>query len=161
VVFSVRRVFDWRCVPLYCGAQLTGAIAAAGTLRWLFGTARSVGINQVHIGPGRAGVVEGIMTAVLVLVILNAAHKHSLIGASAAVPVGATIVACGMFGGELTTTSLNPARSLGPAIVSGDYTNIAVFVVGPLAGALAGLLVASLLRPATNTDERSSAEGAS
>jgi aquaporin NIP len=64
-----------------------------------------------------------------------------------------------MFGGELTTTSLNPARSLGPAIVSGDYKNIGVFVVGPLVGALAGLLVASLLRPATNPDERSSAEG--
>jgi MIP family channel proteins len=158
-MFAVRGVFQWRCVPWYWAAQLSGAIAAAGTLRWLFGTARSVGINEIHITAGRAGVVEAIMTAVLVIVILNAAHKHSLIGAAAAIPVGATIAALGMFGGELTTTSLNPARSLGPAIVSGDYTHIGVFVVGPFAGALAGLLVASMLRPAKNPDEQSSAQG--
>ena len=158
-MFAVRGVFEWRCVPWYWVAQLSGAIAAAGTLRWLFGAARSIGISEAHTSAGRAGVVEAIMTAVLVIVILNAAHKHSLIGATAAIPVGATIAACGLFSGELTTTSLNPARSLGPAIVSGDYTNIGVFVVGPFAGALGGLLVASLLRPVINPDERSSAEG--
>lgn len=110
MMFAARGVFGWRWVPLYWIAQLGGAIAAAGTLRWLFGTVRSVGISEAHIGWGRAAVIEGIMTAVLVIVILNAAHKHSLIGATAAIPVGATIVACGMFGGELTTSSLNPGR---------------------------------------------------
>jgi aquaporin Z len=158
-MFAVRGVFAWRCVPWYWVAQLTGAVAAAGTLRWLFGTIRSVGISEAHISAGRAAVVEAIMTAVLVTVIVNTAHQHSLIGATAAIPVGATIIACGLFGGELTTASLNPARSLGPAIVSGDYTNIAVFVVGPFAGALAGLAIVTVLRPATNPDEQSSAEG--
>jgi aquaporin Z len=158
-MFAVRGVFSWRCVSWYWAAQLGGAIAAAGTLRWLFGTVRSVGINQIHVSAARAGVLEAIMTAVLVIVILNAAHKHSLIGAAAAIPVGATVAALGMFGGELTTTSLNPARSFGPALVSGDYTDVGVFVVGPFAGSMAGLLIASFLRPTRNPDEETSAEG--
>jgi aquaporin Z len=158
-MFALRRVFEWRCVPAYLAAQLAGAILAAMCLRSLFGTTRSVGISKTDLTTSHAIVVEAIMTSFLVIVILNAAHKHSLIGASAAIPVGATIAACGMFSGELTTTSLNPARSLGPALVSGDHTDLIVFIAGPFAGALAGLCVAFILHPKKNRDERSAAQG--
>lgn len=157
--FALRRVFHWSCVPVYWAAQLAGALAAAGTLRYLFGTTRSIGVNETDLTTSHAVVVEVVLTALLVIVILNAAHKHSLIGADAAIPVAATLAACGLVGGELTSASMNPARSLGPAIVSANYTDIGVFIAGPFIGALVAVLVMTALHPVPNRDEQTSAEG--
>jgi aquaporin Z len=157
--FTVRRVFDWRRLPLYWLAQLCGATLAALTLRALFGTVRSVGVSVIHLTPVRAVVVEAIVTALLVIVILHTAHEHSLIGTQAALAVGATLFACGLLAGELTSASMNPARSIGPALVAGDVTDLWVFIVGPLTGAALGLAVVVLVHPHRNCDEQVAAEG--
>jgi glycerol uptake facilitator-like aquaporin len=73
--------------------------------------------------------------------------------------VGATITVCGFVGGELTTMSMNPARSIGPAIVSGDATDLWVYVAGPIVGALAAVGVVAIIRPHRNEDEFQAAEG--
>jgi aquaporin Z len=95
----------------------------------------------------------------LVLVILNAAHKHSLIGTEAALAVAAAISVCGFVGGALTTASMNPARAVGPAIVAGDAKDLWVFVAGPVSGALAALCLTVVLRPHRNEDESDAAQG--
>ena len=100
-----------------------------------------------------------VLTVLLVFVVLNSAHKHFLIGTQAALAVAATIVACGLMGGELTTASMNPARSLGPAIIAGRWTDLWVFVLGPLVGAMVALLVTVGLRPHRSADEREAAQG--
>ena len=158
-VFALRRVFDWRRVPVYWISQLCGAALAALTLRALFGTVRSVGTSEIQIAPWRACVVEGIVTALLIIVILNTAHEHSLIGTQAALAVGAVLFACGLIAGQLTSASLNPARSLGPAIVSANFHDLWVFIVGPLSGAVIALVVVTALRPVPNVDEVEAAEG--
>jgi aquaporin Z len=158
-VFAVRRVFMVGRVPIYWMAQIVGALLAAFTLRALFGTVAFGGASVVHVTAWRAVVVEGLVTALLILVILNTAHRHSLIGTEAALAVGATLFACHLLAGELTSASLNPARSLGPAIVAGHFDHLWVFVVGPLAGGMVALGVMAVLRPRPNDDEARAAAG--
>jgi aquaporin Z len=119
----------------------------------------TIGTNEVHIVTWRGCLVEGLVTALLVMIILNSAYKHSLIVTQAAIAVGAAVVVAGLIAGELTTASLNPARSLGPAIMSGNYNNVWVFIAGPFGGAAVALGVVTVVRPAPNTDEAIAAEG--
>jgi aquaporin Z len=160
LVFAVRRDFPVRLVAPYWVMQFTGAIGAAVTLRSLFGTVGDVGANRLDgVTASRGILIEIAITTLLVIVTLNAAHEHSLIGTEAAVAVGATMAACRMFAGELTTASMNPARSLGPAVVGGRFTDVWVFLAGPTAGALLALAVTVVLRPHRNQDEREAAQG--
>ncbi len=157
-MFAVRGDFEWKRVPAYWAAQVAGATLAAATLRALFGTVRSVGTSEIHLTAWRAYVIEAILTTLLIIVILNTAHEHSIIGSGAAIAVGATLVACGMLGGELTTASLNPARSLGSALISGNFKNLWVFVAGPFTGAVVGLSLVTVIRPRSNEDEHTAAQ---
>ncbi|MGZ4772092.1 MAG: aquaporin [Ilumatobacteraceae bacterium] len=160
LAFGVRRSFPMRYVPAYVVAQVTGAIAAAMCLRGLFGTVRDVGVSRLDVlSPSKGFILEAVLTVLLVFVVLNAAHNHYLIGTQAALAVAATIAACGMIGGELTTASLNPARSLGPAIASGKTADLWVFVAGPTTGALVALALTVGLRPHRSADEREAAQG--
>ena len=157
-MFAIRDDFEWKRVPAYWAAQVAGATLAATTLRALFGPVRSVGTSEIHLTPWRAYVVEVILTTLLIIVILNTAHEHSIIGSGAAIAVGAILVACGMLGGELTSSSLNPARSLGPALVSGNFKNLWIFIAGPFTGAVVGLSVVTVIRPRSNEDEQKAAQ---
>ncbi len=160
LMFGVRRSFGWRMVPAYWIAQLSGAVAAALSIRWLFGSDSNVGVSHLSaLSPTKGLAVEIVFTALLVIVILNVAHKHSLLGTDAALAVGATIAVCGLVGGELTTMSMNPARSIGPAIVAGTSRDLWVYVAGPFVGALVGLAIVCVLRPHRNADEFEAAEG--
>jgi len=159
--FAVRRDFSWRRVPVYWAVQVSGAVLAALILRALFGRVASDGASMVHITAWRAVVIEGLVTALLVIVILNTSHKHSLIGTEAALAVGVTLLVCHLLAGEFTSASLNPARSLGPAIAAGHFDDLWVFMVGPFAGAAAAIAVMSILRPHANLDEVRAASGGS
>jgi MIP family channel proteins len=160
LVFAVRRDFPKHLVLPYWVAQFGGAIAAALTLRSLFGTVRDVGISRLDgVTNGRGLVIEIIITTLLVLVTLNAAHEHSLIGTQAAIAVAATMAACRMVAGELTSASMNPARSVGPAVAARVFDNLWVFVAGPVVGALVALAITVALRPHRNTDEFKAAQG--
>jgi aquaporin Z len=142
--FALRSDFPWRRMPAYWVAQLIGALSAAGLLRALYGAAGRLGATVPHHrGAGAAFVMEVTLTTLLVSVILGTATKHSLIGPHAAIPVGGTIALCGLFAGPISGPSMNPARSLGPAIVGGVGQDWWVYVTGPLAGALvaAGLVL--------------------
>jgi len=157
--FAVRRAFEWRRVPVYWVVQVAGALLAALILRALFGTVASDGANIIHVTAWRGAIIEGLVTALLIVVIINTAHEHSLFGTEAALAVGATLFVCGLVAGEFTSTSLNPARSLGPAIVAGHFDDLWVFIVGPFAGAVAALGIMAVLRPHANADEARAAEG--
>ena len=160
LAFGVRRSFPMRYVPAYVIAQVVGAIAAALCVRGWFGTVGDVGASHLDtFSPGKGLSVEVVLTALLVFVVLNTAHKHFLIGTQAALAVAATILVCGLLGGELTTASMNPARSLGPAIVSGRGADLWVFLVGPIVGAMAALAIVVGLRPHRSADEREAALG--
>jgi aquaporin Z len=159
LAFALRRVFPWPMVPGYWLCQLVGAATAGLTLHGLFGSDANVGRTLPRFGDGKAFVFEIALTAILVLVIVSTATRHSLIGSETAIAVGGTIALCGLFGGPIGGASMNPARSLGPAIVAGAGEHAWVYVAGPALGAALAVGLATLLHPYRTGGEHEAAKG--
>ena len=148
LAFALRGDFPWKRVPGYIIVQLIGATLAALFLRWVFGNVEHLGATLP--GPGyhnwQALLMEIVLTALLVSVILGTASAAQNVGAIAALGVGGYIALAGLWSAPVSGTSMNPARSFGPALVSGDWTSYWVYIVGPLAGALIAVGFALVLR---------------
>ncbi len=148
IAFALRRDFPWRRVPWYVIAQLVGAALAALFLLAVFGDVEHLGATM----PGRgyhswqALLLEVALTAGLVSVILGTASKAQNVGSVGALGVGGYIALAGLWAAPVSGTSMNPARSFGPALASGDWVNYWVYVVGPLIGAIIAVGFAVILR---------------
>jgi aquaporin NIP len=155
LAFAVARHFPWRRVPLYLAAQLAGATAAALVLRGSLGKVAHVGATLPAGSDGQAFLWEGVLTFLLMFVIMAVATDTRAVGEAAAIAIGATVGLDAMFGGPITGASMNPARSLGPAIAAGDFTSIGVYLTAPFLGAVAAAVAYRFLResPAA-ADER-------
>jgi aquaporin Z len=159
LAFAARGVFPWRRVPSYVFAQLAGAIGAAAVLHFVFSPAGHQGTTYPHAPVGQSLAFEVILSGLLVTVILNAATEHRLLGPDAALPTGATIAAAGLVGLAVSGASMNPARSLGPAVVAGIGEDQWIYVVGPLLGAGLAVIVTLLTHGRPTNDEHQAAEG--
>jgi aquaporin Z len=150
LAFAARGDFPWRRVPGYIVAQLLGAALACLFLLAVFGNVEHLGATLP--GPGyedwQALLMEIALTAVLVSVILGTASAAQNVGAIGALGVGGYIALAGLWSAPVSGTSMNPARSFGPALVSGDWTAYWVYVVGPLVGAAIAVGCAWVLRGA-------------
>ena len=148
LAFAMRGDFPWRRVPGYIIIQLIGATLAALFLRWVFGNVEHLGATLP--GPGyhnwQALLMEIVLTALLVSVILGTASAAQNVGAIAALGVGGYIALAGLWAAPVSGVSMNPARSFGPALASGDWTSYWVYLVGPVAGALIAVGFAYVLR---------------
>jgi aquaporin Z len=151
--FALRGIFPWRLVVPYWLAQLAGAILAALVLRSVLGDVAHVGANEPHVAASAALAIEVFLTAVLVTVILGTADRKGLVGTEAAIAVGAAIAMCGLVGLSLSGASMNPARSLGPALVAGQLGQAWIYVAGPLIGAAVAVAVAFALHGPAPRDE--------
>lgn len=162
LAFAIRRDFPWAEVPGYMLSQFLGAIVAAGGLRLLFGNVGRLGATRPAPGLNLAVplVMEILLTSMLVTVILGTAHATRLIGHNAALAVGSTIALLGLFASPVSGASMNPARSLGPALVSGSLGSLWIYLVGPLFGALLACAIAWALHGETNEDAQRAARGA-
>jgi len=161
LAFTGRGVFKMAWVPPYLAAQFAGAVAAALFLQVMFGHVDSGG-NYPIAKPGgewRSLVMEIVLTAILVTVILHTATGYRSIGHNAALAVGSTVALLGLFASPISGASMNPARTLGPDIVSTDFTGWWIYIAGPVAGAVIAVLIISLVRGQPDKDERESAEG--
>jgi aquaporin Z len=161
VTFALRGDFPWRWVPRYLAAQLAGGLVACLFLRAMFGVVGQLGATLP--GPRatdlQAVLMELVLTGVLVLVILGTASGARNVGHNSALAVGGFIAAAGLFAGTISGASLNPTRSLAPALVSGRLTDVWIYVVGPLAGGiLAALGVGALERSLSSRMRRSVVE---
>jgi aquaporin Z len=159
--FTGRGVFPMKWVVPYWVVQLGGAICAGLFLQWMFGDVAAGG-NYPITTPGgewKSLVMEALLTAILVSIILNTATGHRSIGHNAAIAVGSTVALLGLFASPISGASMNPARSLGPDIVSTDYTGWWVYVAGPLLGAAIGVMIIGLVRGLPDKEEREAAEG--
>ena len=136
--FAALGRFSWRHVPAFVAAQVSAATAAALAVRGLLGDAASLGATTTDLGIAQAIGVEAVLTFFLMFVIVAVATDARASGELAAVAIGATVAVGALVGGPLTGASLNPARTLGPAIVSGSFDGLAIYVAGPVLGALAG-----------------------
>lgn len=148
LAFALRGDFPWKRVPGYIVIQLAGATLAALFLRWVFGNVEHLGATLP--GPGykswQALLMEIVLTALLVSVILGTASAAQNVGAIAALGVGGYIALAGLWSAPVSGTSMNSARSFGPALVSGDWRSFWVYVVAPLTGALIAVGFAVVLR---------------
>ena len=146
--FALRGDFPWRRVPAYVIAQFAGAAAAALLLWALIGKQGSAGLTLPGYGISTvtAMLLELVLTVGLVSTILGTPSGAQQVGPFAALGVGSYIALAGLWAAPVSGASMNPARSLGPALVLGDWTSWWAYLVGPVAGAAIAVCIAFVLR---------------
>jgi aquaporin NIP len=144
--FALTRHFPWRRAGAYWLAQVAGAVAAAALLRASLGDHAHVGATLPSGSQGQAFLWELILTFFLMFVIMSVATDTRAVGEAAAIAIGGTVGLDAMFGGPITGASMNPARSIGPALVSGDLHALWLYIAAPLAGAALGALAYQFVR---------------
>jgi MIP family channel proteins len=151
LAFTFTRHFRGRDAVAYIAAQIVGAVCGALALHavWTSNPA-DLGSTVPSVSAGSAFFYELILTAFLMFVIIAVATDARAVGAAAAIAIGGTVGLDALFGGPVTGASMNPARSFGPALVSGTWTDFWVYIAGPIIGAAVGALAYQLIRvPAT------------
>ncbi len=136
--FALTRHFPWPRAAGYWSAQLTGAIVAALLLRASLGDVADVGATLPAGSQAQSFFFELVMTAFLMFVILAVATDTRAVGEAAAIAIGGTIALDAMFGGPISGASMNPMRSIGPAIASGNFHALWLYVVAPTPRGCAG-----------------------
>ena len=136
--FALTRHFPWSKAAVYWEAQFLGALAAALLLRASRGNVAHVGATLPSGSQGQSFLFELVMTAFLMFVVLAVATDTRAVGEAAAIAIGGTIGLDAMFGGPVSGASMNPMRSLGPALASGDVHALWLYIVAPILGASLG-----------------------
>ena len=135
IAFWRARRFEGAKVLPYIGSQLAGALAASGLLRALFPTHATLGATLPAGSAGQSFILETVLTFLLMLVILNVSTGAKEKGITAGIAIGAVIMLEAMFAGPICGASMNPARSLAPALVSGNLGVLWIYLLAPVLGA--------------------------
>jgi aquaporin Z len=146
--FALRGDFPWRRVPGYIGIQLVGAAAACLLLRIVFGDVGGLGATLPGQGftDVQAVTVELLLTVGLVSTILGTASTAQNVGPLSAIAVAGYIILAGLWSSPVSGASMNPARSFGPALITGDFSAYWVYLAGPLLGGAIAVGLAFVLR---------------
>ena len=144
--FAIGRHLPWSKVAAYATAQVLGATAGALALRITLGPDADLGVTQPAGSDLQSFAWEAALTFFLMLVITAVATDIRAVGQAAALAIGGTVALGALVGGPISGASMNPARSIGPAIVSGDLAHLWIYLAAPIVGALAGSLAYSLMR---------------
>jgi aquaporin Z len=153
LAFTLKRLFPASWLVPYWLSQLTGGLLAVLLLRTLFGSTVEAAVSRPHgVDAGVAVAIEATLTFLLVTVILGTADRARIVGPNAALAVGATIALCGLIALPIEGASMNPVRSAAPAIVTGDFSDLWIYVVGPLIGAILATAAAWLLHGPEEAD---------
>ena len=139
--FYVARRFESRLVIPYIFCQCLGAIGASVTIRLMFPTNGTLGATMPAGDAGQAFGLEFVLTLILMFVVLSVSTGSKEKGVLAGVAVGSVIALEALFGGPISGASMNPARSLAPAIVSTRLDSLWIYLVAPILGACVSVLV--------------------
>jgi aquaporin NIP len=147
IAFTLTRHFSPRDALAYVAAQLAGATVGAFALlaAWSDKPAH-LGSTLPTVSTGTALLYEILLTAFLMFVIVAVATDTRAVGAAAALAIGGTVGLDALFGGPITGASMNPARSFGPALASGTWHDLWIYLAGPILGAAVGALAYQLIR---------------
>ncbi|KAI3451824.1 hypothetical protein Pfo_008489 [Paulownia fortunei] len=147
IAFAIFRRFPWKQLPLYIIAQLMGSILASCTLALMFNVTAEAYFGTLPVGSnGQSFAIEIIISFLLMFVISGVATDSRAIGELAGLAVGMTIMLNVLVAGPISGASMNPARSIGPAIVKHEYRGLWVYILGPIIGTIAGGFVYNLIR---------------
>jgi MIP family channel proteins len=152
--FALSRHFPWPRAVGYWAAQVLGAIAAAAVLRSSLGNVAHTGATLPSGSQGQSFLWELVLTFFLMFVIMAVATDTRAVGEAAAIAIGGTVGLDAMFGGPISGASMNPARSVGPALIGGDLHGLWLYILAPLAGATLAALIYQFIRgePTPTTD---------
>jgi aquaporin NIP len=147
IAFTVSGRFPVKRLILYMASQITGAILASLTLKGLFPNNVLLGATIPTGSELQSLLLEFILSFFLMLVIFNVSTGSKEQGMFAGLAIGSVVGLEAMFAGPICGASMNPARSLGPAIVSGQFSSLWIYIIGPISGAIAAVPVFNLLKP--------------
>jgi MIP family channel proteins len=150
--FALSRHFPWTRAFGYWVAQLIGALAAAAVLRGSLGNIADVGATLPSGSQVQSFLWELVLTFFLMFVIMAVATDTRAVGEAAAIAVGGTVLFDAMFGGPISGASMNPARSTGPALVSGNLHALWLYIVAPICGASLAALAYQFVRGEQSLD---------
>ena len=130
----------------YLIAQILAAISASLLHKFLFGSQHSFGMTINKLSFTQGFIFEVIMTMFLMLTIIGVATDKRASKSMAGLSIGGMVCVCSFVGGPFTGASMNPARSLGPAILSLNFNNIIIYILAPLIGAIIGLYIYKIIK---------------
>jgi aquaporin Z len=136
IAFAAAGLFKWREVPPYTVAQLTGAFLASLLLKALFASNPTLGATLPAGSDMQSFILETVLTFFLMLVILFTSQGSKEAGVMAGIAIGATVLLEAMFAGPICGASMNPARSIAPAVVSAHIQSLWIYIAAPILGAL-------------------------
>jgi aquaporin NIP len=140
IAFTVAKRFEKKLLLPYILSQLIGAIAASSVLKILFPENHDLG-NTIPAGSNmQSFVLEFILTYFLMLVIINVSQGSKEVGVLAGIAIGATVLLEAMFAGPICGASMNPARSISPSIMTGNFQSTWIYILAPITGAIAASL---------------------
>ncbi|KAH7351852.1 hypothetical protein KP509_19G017100 [Ceratopteris richardii] len=148
VAYTLIKHFPLELAPLYVCAQLLGSIIASLLLEVVYGSQWQIALVKRTGTVTQAIVAEGISGFILLFVCSSVATDTRAIGQFAGLAIGATITLNIIIVGPISGGGINPARALGPALASWDFTDVWVYVAGPIVGGILGAAMYWLLRPA-------------
>lgn len=147
IAFAVGKKFPLKELLPYIISQVLGALLASGLLKLLFPENTTLGATIPAGSDMQSFVLETILTFFLMLVILNVAHGSKEQGMFAGLAIGSVVLLEAMFAGPICGASMNPARSIAPALMSGHLESIWVYVTAPVVGAVIAVPVYNYLKP--------------
>ena len=153
IAFAYAKKFAWKEVPKYIIVQILGAFVASGILLFLFPESEFLGSTIPKVDVWRAFVLELLLTFFLMVTIINVSTGSKEIGVIAGIAIGGVVLLEAIFAGPITNASMNPARSLGPNIVSGNIEGLWLYVVAPILGALLAVVSCKLVKDDNCCDE--------
>ncbi len=143
--WAARRMSGREVLP-YIASQITGAIFASGLLRFLFPENKLLGATLPVGSEMQSFILEIVLTFFLMLTILNVSTGSKEKGITAGIAVGSVIALEAMFAGPICGASMNPARSFAPALVSGHFEHLWIYLVAPPLGAVAAMFACRCVR---------------
>ena len=153
IAFAYAKKFSWKEVPKYILIQILGALSASLILYFLFPTSEFYGATIPTIDIWRAFVMELLLTFFLMVVIINVSTGSKEVGIMAGIAIGGVILLEAMFAGPVTKASMNPGRSLAPAIVSGQFHGLWLYLTAPVLGAILAVISCKLVKDDNCCDE--------
>ncbi len=140
IAFAYAKKFPWKEVPKYILFQFIGAMVASLLVWYLFPESKTLGGTQTILPPFKAFVLEYLLTFFLMLVIINVSTGSKETGIMAGMAIGGVVMLEALFAGPMTNASMNPIRSLAPAIVSTNFTNLWLYLTAPILGAITAVI---------------------
>ncbi len=148
--FAVKQRFPWKSVVPYIIAQGAGAFIASVALKILFPDNETLGATLPAGSQAQSFILEVILTMILVMVIFNVTTGAKEKGLTAAIAIGGVVGLEALFAGPICGASMNPIRSISPAVVSGHVESLWIYIVAPIIGALLGVFTHHILYPKSN-----------